>query len=460
MNLTLNIGLGSYIPLALYGLIILAALLSIFWRPRISLYLLVLLIPLQTTRSKLDVFPLGAEAVDILWLSVFLGLLLRREPIIRSPRMKGLLIALAVVTYFSLWRGWLYLGGEPPIRISDQRFSDWKNYMVMPIIGFMIAWAMRDKKQLKLVMLFMVLATCVVNWSFFRSTAGRDLSHFSYNVRDAGVLGYAGVNGFAAFIAQLIVLLSTMLFFIREKVVRLALIPLVGFSAYCLLFSFSRGGYLACLLGITFMAFFRMRMLLLGVLVLILGWQAILPAAVQERINMTYDSSDNQLDPSAGDRVVLWQDATKLIIQNPIGGAGFDTYQFMRRVGPYGDTHNYYLKVLVETGLIGFCLLLAILFNMWRLGFRLFRSTDDLFLQGLGLGFASLILCAAAANLFGDRWTYLQVDGYIWVLLGCVMSAKQIVETQELEKAADGPVLTQVEPRPVNHAGVAYVSQS
>jgi putative inorganic carbon (HCO3(-)) transporter len=447
MNEAFGTGLGVYIPLFFYVTIILTSFLAIFWNPRLSLYLLILIIPLQTTRSKLGVYPFGSEAVDILWFSAFLGLLLQKEPIVLPWRTKALLISLAVVSYFSLWRGWLYLGGDPPIHISDQRFSDWKNYMVMPIIAFIVAWAMRDKKQLKLVIFLMILATCLVNWSFFRSTSGRDLSHFSYDVRDAGVLGYAGVNGFAAFTAQLIVLLSTLFFFIREKVLRLVLVLIIMVSAYCLLFSFSRGGYLACLLGITYMAVFRRRILLLGVAILILGWQAILPAAVQERIDMTYDASDNQLDPSAGDRVVLWQDAAKLIVHNPIGGAGFDTYRFMQRVGPYGDTHNYYVKVLVEMGLIGFCLLLAILFNMWRLGFQLFRSADDLFLQGLGLGFASLVLCAAAVNIFGDRWTYLQVDGYIWVLFGCVISAKRITDAEELEKTCERPDL--IQPRAV-----------
>ncbi len=434
----LGTGLGVYIPLYFYVGMILAALLSIAWKPRLGLYFLILLIPLATTRVKLIAFPLGAQVIDILWFSVFVGLVFRRNGnLIPKARINGFLVAFAIFTFISLWQGWLYLGGDPPIYISDPRFSDWKNYMVMPIIAVVVAAALRDKKQIKFALLLIVLAACLVNWSFFRSTSGRDFSHFSYEIRDAGVIGYAGVNGLAVFAAGIIVFLATLSSFLRTKIMRLALAAVIAFSVYSLLFAFSRGGYLACLTGISFMALFRQKKLLVGVVVLLIAWQAILPAAVQERINMTYDKNDQELDPSAGDRVSLWKDAANLIVQNPITGSGFDTYQYMRRVGRYTDTHNYYIKVLVEMGLIGLLLLLAILFQMWRLGFQLFKTADDPFLQGLGLGFAALVICIAVANLFGDRWTYLPEDGYLWVLLGCVMRAHQIAKEEGAEKATE-----------------------
>jgi hypothetical protein len=30
-----------------------------------------------------------------------------------------------------------------------------------------------------------------------------------------------------------------------------------------------------------------------------------------------------------------------------------------------------------------------------------------------------MIVAAVVLNLFGDRWTFFQLDGFIWVLLGC-----------------------------------------
>jgi putative inorganic carbon (HCO3(-)) transporter len=420
----LGTGLGVYIPFVIYAAVLITTVLSLAGKPSFSVFLLVLLIPLQTTRAKLIPLPFGAHAIDILWSSAFVGILLHHtRPYLPKARIGGLLLAFGFMCYLSLWQGWFLIGGEAPLYVTNQRFSDWKNYMVMPVLTFVVSACIKTTRQIKILITIMFLATIVVNWSFIRSTSGRDLSHFSYNVRDAGVLGYAGENGLGAFVAQIIVLFFALALFIRRKICRLALGAIIAFSAYSLLFSFSRGGYISCLLGISVVSIFRQPKVLVIVLALLIGWQTLLPKAVQERIDMTYDENGGVLDSSAEERITLWKDALSLIGSNPVFGYGFDTYQFMERVGSYSDTHNYYLKVTVEMGFVGLSMLIAILFKMWSFGLRLFRYADEPFLQALGLGFAAMILCIAVANFFGDRWTFLQVDGYLWVLLGCVMRA-------------------------------------
>jgi O-antigen ligase len=327
-----------------------------------------------------------------------------------------------------------------PLWLSDRRFSDWTNYMMLPIICIIAAGTVKKIQDIKIMIVLMSFTTLLVNWSFFRSSAGRDFSHYSNDIRDAGVIGYAGANGFAAFVAMLIVFLTTLYFFIRGTQWKLGILALLAFSGYCLLFSFSRGAYFACLLGISFMAMFRQKKLLIGVAVILFAWQLILPTAVEERIGMTYDNGGQALESSAADRVLLWQDAMTLVRENFVFGTGIYTYRYMHRVGKYDDTHNYYVKVLVEMGPIGLILLVVILFQMWNAGFRLYRTSDDSFVQGLGLGFAALILCIAVANFFGDRWSYLQVDGYLWILLGCVMRAQVFTEEKKKPEVSEADV--------------------
>jgi len=432
-------GLGTYIPLALYLAVLASSLRALFGKSDLALYILLFLIPLQTTRYRLEGFFLGSEIIDILWLSIFVGLMLRQgtSAFPKSP-IYPYLIALSLLTYFSLWMGSFYLGTDLPIRLSDTRFSDWKNYMVMPMIAIVVAGAVRTKVEMTRVLMVVLASTAVVNWSFFRSTNGRDFSHFSYDLRDAGVIGYAGVNGFAAFIALIVVFFATLLFCYKPKVFRLTLLVLLGFSVYCLLFAFSRGAYFATLAGLSFVAVFCQKKLLIGIAALVICWQLVLPQAVQERINMTYGGSDNTLEPSAADRVTLWEDAMNLYKTNPVLGTGYDTYQFMHRVAEYGDTHNYYVKVMVETGTVGLITLVTLLLRMAFLGLQLYFKADDSFLKGIGLGFCGLMVCALVANCFGDRWTYLQVDGFIWVLLGCVMRGSELAKRPETTREADG----------------------
>jgi len=59
-------------------------------------------------------------------------------------------------------------------------------------------------------------------------------------------------------------------------------------------------------------------------------------------------------------------------------------------------------------------------------GYRLFRKAVDPLYRGLGLGFFLAVCSCAVANLFGDRWTYLEINGLLWVLAACVARAQQL----------------------------------
>jgi putative inorganic carbon (hco3(-)) transporter len=285
--------------------------------------------------------------------------------------------------------------------------------------------ALEDASQVKLLIVVMCASFFLVNRAFYSLMSGRDLSHFSYEARDAGPLGYAGENGLAAFEAMVTAFLVGMYAYERKLLVKLALLGLIVTGIYCLLFSFSRGGYLGFLAALVVVGILKQRKLLLLVGVLLLVWQTVLPASVQERITMTTEDAvpGGQLDSSSEQRVRIWTDAAQLLKQNPITGTGFDTYQFLGRVESFHDTHNYYMKVLVETGVVGLSIFLWLFSRLWRAGLELYRSASalDPFWGGVGLGFLALTASAAVANFFGDRWTYQQVCGWLWILLGCVL---------------------------------------
>src|SRR5207244_4505092 len=280
--------------------------------------------------------PLGEKFVDIMLLGVILGMIFRRDgtSFLKTPLNRFIAI-LAAFLYISLWHGSFYLGEPAPLNLQDPRFSDWTNYLVMPLV-FLLGLYAFDKKKLS----------------------------------------------------------------------KLAILAMCAFGGYCLMYTFSRGAYIAFLVGLGFLGVVKQRKWLLVMLVGLIGWQVFLPNSVQERITMTY-TEEGELESSAQTRVQLWEDAMQLFHQNPILGTGFNTYSYLGRTEKYRDTHNYYLKVLVETGIVGLSVFLWLLWRMFRLGFRLFQTAEDPFLRSLGLGFAVMMVCAVAVNLFGDRWTFL-----------------------------------------------------
>lgn len=422
-------------PLLIYIAAICVFFLSL-WRPHWGLYFLVPLLPLQTLRYTLHPLPFGEKLVDFLLLGIILGLVInRRGRVFPHTPLNAFLIVWAVFHYVSLWRGAFYLDSSLPFLPSDPRFSNWKNYMVLPLIFMVVVAAIENKKQMKILLSLMIVGVLRNNIGFYNTVSGRDLTHFSYGLRYAGALGYAGENGLAAFEAQFALFCLGLYSFVKSRMAKIALIAFVISCVYCILFAFSRGGYVGLLTGLLFLGLVRERKHLIVIAVLLISWQTIVPTAVTERIFMTYENG--QIDNSAGERLTMWQDAVTLIPQRPIFGTGFDTYEFMGRVEEFRDTHNLYLKILVETGILGLLLFLTLIGKSWLAGWRLFRTGEDDFFRGIGLGLAALFVCTLIVNFFGDRWMYLQVTGYSFVLLGLAVKA-QLLSAEASEESVAG----------------------
>src|SRR5207245_9012855 len=103
---------------------------------------------------------------------------------------------------------------------------------------------------------------------------------------------------------------------------------------YCLMYTFSRGAYIAFLVGLGFLGVVKQRKWLLVMLVGLIGWQVFLPNSVQERMTMTY-TEEGELGSSAQTRVQLWEDAMKLFHQHPILGTDLHPYSYLRRSEKY-----------------------------------------------------------------------------------------------------------------------------
>ena len=432
----IHLGIENLLPWTLYLGMWAAFAISVLFRPAVGLYVLAFALPMQTGRYKIHGFFLGSQFVDLLMLGVVIGLLYKGEPLFHSLKANRILLISAVFLYISLWQGSFFADAPLPYWISDPRFSNWKNYTEMFFLAALVCSAIRTRRQVAILIFFMCLSVLVVNRNYYSLLSDRDLSRFSYDVRDPGLLGYAGVNGFAAFEAIFCSFLLGLLAFKQKLWVRLGLFTLLATGVYCLLFAFSRGGYVGVLCGMVTVGLMKSKKLLLIVFFIVFSWQTLLPVSVQQRISMTTGgSSGGELDHSSAERITLWRDAIGMFERNPVTGTGFDTYEFMGRVGDYKDTHNYFIKVLAETGVVGFSIFLLLLKTLFFSGLDLFREAEDPFWSAVAVGFTAATVCAIVLNFFGDRWTYQQVDGFLWILLGVVFRGL-IVHREKKEVSA------------------------
>jgi O-antigen ligase len=410
-----------------------------------GIYYLILVFPLQTLRYDTWAFPFGSQLIDLVLLGVVTGMFLgRRAPLFSEMPMKWLLVWLAACWYWSLWYGSLLWGLPWPITISDTRFSDWKCIAEMIVLSFVAFAVIKTKKQIEIVLVLMCVSAFYVAFDFFQVMSVRDLSHYSYTLRYSGLMGYAGANGLAAFAASFGLLLVGLYNPRLPRPLKIMLPVVLAACLYAVLFSFSRGAYLAFAAGALFVGLAKRSIVATLLIASILAVCMAIPG-VADRVSGTYTqqetSTEGALDTSSQSRLVVWQDAIDLIKTHLLLGTGFDSYRYMHRVGSLEDTHNYYLKVCLEQGATGLLLFIVVLGEMIRRGYILFRSSSDRFLSSLGLGFAACMVGAAVANIFGDRWTYQQIASYWWILLA-VTGRAQLLGTEAAEEAhEDAPGL-------------------
>ncbi|MFH1413969.1 MAG: O-antigen ligase family protein [Candidatus Omnitrophota bacterium] len=416
-----------------FGGIAAVLIFSLTGRVYLSLMFLVPLFPLQNIIERLHQFPSGKDFVDILLVIIVLGWgfgsMLRNRSIFEKTPFNKLILVMILFTYLSLWRGSSYLGFAPPLNLGDPRFHAWKNYMIFPLLYFVTVNNIRSLKHIKWLVLAMAFSVLIMN----RYTGGQ-LKWFPNLLvsreKIHGTFVWTGVNVVAAFYAQYIFVFFGLFLTYKKKLLRILFGVLAAFGLYICLFLFSRGAYFGLLAGFLVISILRKRSLIVPLVLLLVFWQSLLPPSVVERISQT-KTEEGELETSAQRRIDLWKESVELFQDNTIAGVGFNTVPYLGLAGGFADTHNIYLKILVEQGMIGFIIFISLLLLAIRSGWRLYISSSDSFLKGLGLGFIACVVSMMFTNFFGDRWTYLQIGTFFWVLLALVVRGN-IINREEL----------------------------
>ena len=422
-------GIGHYIPLVAYIVCCLVCLVAL-WRPLWGLYYMMPLLPYRTLRDHFLDYPLGGNLLTILVLCVLVGALLKGKRLPKSGIYVTWLI-FGVYLYLSMWLGVALVNAPLPLWINDINFALWKDYMLLPLIFVAAGLVIEDRRAIRTVVLLTVLAVFFIDRASLMSSLSHSWTRFDENKRDGGPLGFAGSNGLAAFHAQFALFLWSFAQFMKRKKVKLLLYGLVAATIMATMYDFSRAGYISVVAGMIVLGIMKDRKLIPIAIVFLCVWQAVVPTAVSQRVNMTKDSN-GQLESSAQERVELWTAAKETIESSPIFGVGYGTFQLTAHVDNLRDTHNWYVKVMLETGAIGMVMALTLLAQMFMLGFFLFRRGRDPLYKGLGLGLFLLMTCSLILNCFGDRWTYLEIHGLTWVLFGAATRAKQLVQAEAI----------------------------
>lgn len=442
----LGLGLTKFAPEAVYVMCIAVFFLTIFYRPQVGLYFVTFLIPLQNLREKLIPFTFGQNMMDFLILGIVISLFLQSNkkknplPIDRSMVYPSLLLILG--TYSALWIGYFKLGQKMPVTFDSEQLILWKNFIELPFLYFITLATVRDRKQVFIIIAIMTFTVLLMDFYFYDNARWLDYTHYADDLRDKGgnTFFYLGPNETAGFLAEYTMFLIGVFILLRNKFWKLLVAGVIAFNLYCVMYYFSRGAYVAVLGGLLFLGVVKEWKILLILAVLLVGWRAVLPGSVVERIEMT--ESGEGLDSSSESRIDMWMEALGSIRNNPVTGIGFGNTRYLgikSARGVRSSIHNGYIAVLLEQGAMGLIIILYIFHIAFKKSWGLFKKSADGGFRGAGLGFAAMIVASLIGNLFGTHWFYFDVMGYFWIIFALVMRSSEMSTYEQATRLEASP---------------------
>ena len=438
MNLEFGWGLSKLVGPIIFFAFVPAFFLTLFYRIEIGIYFLVPFLPLQNILNYANNFPFGKDINDLMILAMIIRWIYDKqksgEKILTLEAVNWPIFFIILWTFVQLWRGAQFLGMHAPIGL-DPRVMAWKNLLMLPVLYFIVVNNIKNRRQVEILLVLMCLTMIVLFRNFYVASGSRDLSEYS-NWRFIGGGGQAlSGNAFGVFLGQFTIIPLVLMLFSSKTWHKAFFGFTASLTTYCLLFSFSRSGYLAGAATLVFLGLAKDRRVLAVLVVLVLFWQALLPHSVVQRLAMT--SIDDPADATAQERFGMWQMAKGIIAEHPIAGIGFFTTPFLKVKSTgfnqtWASFHSSYLEQTVETGFIGLALYLAFFLVGIGYGWKLYKVADDKLLQGLGLGFAGCVFGVLAGNIFGSYWNYVNVMAFYWVLLGVVAASAKFPKSTSI----------------------------
>ena len=199
----------------------------------------------------------------------------------------------------------------------------------------------------------------------------------------------------------------------------------LGITGIALILTFSRGCYLGIIFAIFILAIIiDKRFIFLGIALLLLS-PFILPDAIINR----FMSIGNMADSSTSYRVYIWMGTLAMLKDFWLSGVGmgitsFNTiypiYSYNNIVAPH--SHNLYLQVIVEYGIVGFIVMAGVMYNYFKELFISMKVKKDIVTGGLMAGMLGFLL----QSMTDHTWYNYRVFMMFWVIVGISIVSSKI----------------------------------
>ncbi len=418
--------------------------------PRILLAVVILDIPFQFGTHlfyREDAAALGAlgglsiSATTIALAGLYASWFMRSQANRNSEARPSLHMNLALLLYLAITAVSMAVA-------QDVSLSLFEVFLLLEacLVYFYVANNVRTRQDVLFVVSLLLMACLleslvmiVLRFTGMPSTIGGAPTHIHIDTDPRGGMrigGTVGSSNFAAAYLSISLALAASMLFTNLGRARKWLATLVlALGGVALIFTFSRGGWMALALSVTLICLvgWRRRGFSLKTPIALLLILGMLYLPFQSVISARLFGDDNG---SAQSRVPLMKLAFRIIEDNPVLGVGANNFTVVmdRYLTPdfrhsfLFAVHNKYLLVLSETGIAGLLAFLAFLLDAFRKGWQCWTRQDAV-LSPIALGLAAGIaghLVHMNVDVFRGRPT----QQMLWLVAGLLTAMLRICRSK------------------------------
>lgn len=408
IGFVLTIFWTSSLWLLFLTLIVLGIFAWSFFNPVLAFIALIILRTAADFLTDQKLFDFGVLSINF---TSFVGLIVLLFALVVFVRQKGWEHKIPLLIPWAIFLGlaFIFIFFSVNRIVSLVEFLRWSSFLSLFILGFFLfPGGKKTTTLIKVIIFSSVLPTIVALIQGLNNTGVFDGERWRVNGT------FVHPNMLAFYLVFIITLALFIFLTLRKQAVEkyfylLFSLPLI----LALGLTYTRGAWL-CLFTVLFLiGLVRFRTFLIGVLFVIsLAYLVVIP--FQERINslFTFSSTDSTVW-----RLDLWRDALSYSEDNQLKGYGPGTSAIIiaQNRSPLlgsSEPHNDYIKIVLETGLVG---LVAYLFLIISLIFRLAQGFKREVWPRRRLLFMFMMIFSFALYLFSSGDNILKDSSLQWV---------------------------------------------
>ncbi len=340
-----------------------------------------------------------------------------------------------------------------PDRVMDQLIDDIKDMAIAIIVVILLQQGPMYRRVLwTLILVGAILGTLSV-FQYVTGNFGNNYGGFAISeqhqiigtvddYRSTGPLG--DPNFFAQIMVVLVPIALERFFHEKRNILRLAALWSFAVSVLTVIFTYSRGGFLAMIAAIVVVLIFyppkrfQIPFLIFAMILFI----TMLPPNYVERLAELTDllpqgSTMRTDERSLQGRLSENLTALEMIKSNPLFGVGLNSFnylfpQYSKKLGlalvaTEREAHNLYLEAAAETGIIGFSVLMLVLFSCFQTIFYARKRFINAGMRDYG-GMVTGFMAGFVGYLAAAFYIHNAFPRYFYLLIGIALSLRLVAQ--------------------------------